>query len=87
MIKIRRSKIDAFIKLKELKNLRNLHPEMRNSLGWSMEHLDKLLIVRGELATNKDFTLEEYYDTKRYVESFIDEKYEDLVNFIIDEKT
>ena len=46
MIIIRRSKINSLIKLRELKNLRQLHPEMNKSAGWLLEHSDNLINVR-----------------------------------------
>ena len=35
---IRRSKINSLIKLRELKNLRKLHPEMDKNAGWLLDH-------------------------------------------------
>jgi len=53
MIIIRRSKINSLIKLRELKNLRQLHPEMNKSAGWLLEHADNLINVRKELIVNE----------------------------------
>jgi len=85
MILIRRSKINSLIKLRELKNLRRLHPEMNKSAGWLLEHADKLINVRQELIVNDTFTSEEYYNTLKYIDLLEDEKYEELSKFKIQE--
>jgi len=85
MIIIRRSKINSLIKLRELKNLRRLHPEMNKSAGWLLEHADKLINVRQELIVNDTFTSEEYYNTLKYIDLLEDEKYEELSKFKIQE--
>ena len=87
MIIIRRSKINSLIKLRELKNLRQLHPEMNKSAGWLLEHADKLINVRQELIVNDTFTSEEYYNTLKYIDLLEDEKYEEIstLNFKIEE--
>ena len=87
MILIRRSKINSLIKLRELKNLRRLHPEMNKSAGWLLEHADKLINVRQELIVNDTFTSEEYYNTLKYIDLLEDEKYEEIstLNFKIEE--
>ena len=85
MINIRRSKINSFIELASLKNLKDIHPEMMNSLSWMMEHVGKLLEVRSGISTNKDFTSEEFNNTSNYVNALLSERYEDLVDYIIDE--
>ena len=85
MIIIRRSKINSLIKLRELKNLRQLHPEMNKSAGWLLEHADKLINVRQELIVNDTFTSEEYYNTLKYIDLLEDEKYEELSKFKIQE--
>ena len=87
MIIIRRSKINSLIKLRELKNLRRLHPEMNKSAGWLLEHADKLINVRQELIVNDTFTSEEYYNTLKYIDLLEDEKYEEIstLNFKIEE--
>jgi len=86
---IRRSKIDSFIKFKELGNMRkdilNIHPEMKYDIDWSMDYLEKLLPVRLSISINSDYTSEEFDNTKNYVNSLLSEKYEDLVDYIIDE--
>jgi hypothetical protein len=87
MIIIRRSKINSLIKLRELKNLRQLHPEMNKSAGWLLEHADNLINVRHELIVNDYFTSEEYSNTNRYIDLLTDEKYEEItkLNFEIEE--
>ena len=82
-----RSKINSLIKLRELKNLRRLHPEMNKSAGWLLEHADKLINVRQELIVNDTFTSEEYYNTLKYIDLLEDEKYEEIstLNFKIEE--
>jgi hypothetical protein len=87
MIIIRRSKINSLIKLRELKNLRQLHPEMNKSAGWLLEHVDNLINVRQELIVNDYFTSEEYSNTNRYIDLLTDEKYEEItkLNFEIEE--
>jgi hypothetical protein len=85
MILIRRSKINSLIKLRELKNLRQLHPEMNKSAGWLLEHADNLINVRQELIVNDTFTSEEYYNTLKYIDLLEDEKYEELSKFKIQE--
>ena len=80
-----RSKINSLIKLRELKNLRRLHPEMNKSAGWLLEHADKLINVRQELIVNDTFTSEEYYNTLKYIDLLEDEKYEELSKFKIQE--
>jgi|LakMenE01Jun11ns_1017448.scaffolds.fasta_scaffold9047276_2 hypothetical protein len=87
MIIIRRSKINSLIKLRELKNLRQLHPEMNKSAGWLLEHVDNLINVRHELIVNDYFTSEEYSNTNRYIDLLTDEKYEEItkLNFEIEE--
>ena len=85
MILIRRSKINSLIKLRELKNLRRLHPEMNKSAGWLLEHADNLINVRQELILNDTFTSEEYYNTLKYIDLLEDEKYEELSKFKIQE--
>ena len=85
MIIIRRSKINSLIKLRELKNLRQLHPEMNKSAGWLLEHADNLINVRQELIVNDTFTSEEYYNTLKYIDLLEDEKYEELSKFKIQE--
>lgn len=87
MIIIRRSKINSLIKLRELKNLRQLHPEMNKSAGWLLEHADNLINVRQELIVNDTFTSEEYYNTLKYIDLLEDEKYEEIstLNFKIEE--
>jgi hypothetical protein len=85
MILIRRSKINSLIKLRELKNLRRLHPEMNKSAGWLLEHADNLINVRQELIVNDTFTSEEYYNTLKYIDLLEDEKYEELSKFKIQE--
>lgn len=87
MIIIRRSKINSLIKLRELKNLRQLHPEMNKSAGWLLEHADNLINVRKELIVNDSFTSEEYFNTKRYIDLLTDENYEEItkLNFEIEE--
>ena len=87
MIIIRRSKINSLIKLRELKNLRQLHPEMNKSAGWLLEHADNLINVRQELIVNDTFTSEEYNNTLKYIDLLEDEKYEEIstLNFKIEE--
>ena len=87
MILIRRSKINSLIKLRELKNLRQLHPEMNKSAGWLLEHSDNLINVRKELIVNDSFTSEEYHNTNRYIKLLTDENYEEItkLNFKIEE--
>ena len=87
MIIIRRSKINSIIKLRELKNLRQLHPEMNKSAGWLLEHADNLINIRKELIVNYSFTSEEYFNTKRYIDLLTDENYEEIstLNFKIEE--
>ena len=87
MIIIRRSKINSLIKLRELKNLRQLHPEMNKSAGWLLEHADNLINVRKKLIVNDSFTSEEYFNTKRYIDLLTDENYEEItkLNFEIEE--
>jgi hypothetical protein len=87
MIIIRRSKINSLIKLRELKNLRQLHPEMNKSAGWLLEHVDNLINVRHELIVNDYFTSEEYSNTNRYIDLLTDENYEEItkLNFEIEE--
>ena len=87
MIIIRRSKINSLIKLRELKNLRQLHPEMNKSADWLLEHADNLINVRKELIVNDSFTSEEYFNTKRYIDLLTDENYEEIstLNFKIEE--
>jgi hypothetical protein len=85
MILIRRSKINSLIKLRELKNLRQLHPEMNKSAGWLLEHADNLINVRKELIVNDTFTSEEYHNTLKYINLLEDEKYEELSKFKIQE--
>ena len=84
---IRRSKINSLIKLRELNNLRRLHPEMNTSASWLLEHADNLINVRHELIVNDSFTPEEYSNTYRYVDLLIDENYEEItkLNFEIEE--
>jgi hypothetical protein len=83
MILIRRSKINSLIKLRELKNLRRLHPEMNKSASWLLEHANNLINVRHELIINDTFTSEEYYNTLKYIDLLEDEKYEELSEFKI----
>ena len=87
MIIIRRSKINSLIKLRELKNLRQLHPEMNKSAGLLLEHSDNLINVRKELIVNDSFTSEEYHNTNRYIKLLTDENYEEItkLNFKIEE--
>ena len=85
MINIRRSKINSITELASLKNLRNLHPEMDKSLSWLMKHIDELIAVRKGILINEDFTSEEFKNTKNYVHALLSERYEDLVDYIIDE--
>lgn len=87
MIIIRRSKINSLMKLRELNNLRQLHPEMNKSADWLLEHTGNLLRVRQELIVNDSFTTEEYSDTNRYIDLLIDENYEEIstLNFKIEE--
>ncbi len=87
MIIIRRSKINSLIKLRELKNLGQLHPAMNRSAGWLLEHADNLINVRKELIVNDSFTSEEYSNTNRYIELLTDENYEEItkLNFEIEE--
>ena len=87
MIIIRRSKINSLIKLRELKNLRQLHPEMNKSAGWLLEHSDNLINIRKELIVNDSFTSEEYHNTNRYIKLLTDENYEEItkLNFKIEE--
>ena len=87
MIIIRRSKINSLIKLRELKNLRQLHPEMNKSADWLLEHLGNLLSVRQDLIVNDYFTSEEYSNTNKYIELLTDENYEEIstLNFKIEE--
>jgi len=87
MIIIRRSKINSLMKLRELNNLRQLHPEMNKSADWLLEHAGNLLRVRQELIVNDSFTTEEYSDTNRYIDLLIDENYEEIstLNFKIEE--
>jgi len=87
MIIIRRSKINSLMKLRELNNLRQLHPEMNKSADWLLEHVGNLLRVRKELIVNDSFTTEEYSDTNRYIDLLIDENYEEIstLNFKIEE--
>ena len=87
MIIIRRSKINSLIKLRELKNLRQLHSEMNKSAGWLLEHADNLINVRKELIVNDSFTSEEYHNTNRYIKLLTDENYEEItkLNFKIEE--
>ena len=85
MIIIRRSKINSLIKLRELKNLRRLHPEMNKSASWLLEHANNLINVRQELIINDTFTSEEYYNTLKYIDLLEDEKYEELSKFKIQE--
>ena len=87
MIIIRRSKINSLIKLRELKNLSQLHPEMNKSIGWLLEHADNLINVRQELIVNDFFTSEEYSNTNRYIDLLTDENYEEItkLNFEIEE--
>ena len=85
MILIRRSKINSLIKLRELKNLRRLHPEMNKSASWLLEHANNLINVRQELIINDTFTSEEYYNTLKYIDLLEDEKYEELSKFKIQE--
>lgn len=81
MKQVRRGKINSMIKLKELRNLRECHPEMNSSAGWLLEHADKLISVRSNLVTNDDFTSNEYHDTREYVEFMQSENYEKLIDF------
>jgi hypothetical protein len=87
MIIIRRSKINSLMKLRELNNLRQLHPEMNKSADWLLEHVGNLLRVRKELIVNDSFTTEEYSDTNRYIDLLTDENYEEIstLNFKIEE--
>ena len=87
MIIIRRGKINSLIKLRELKNLGQLHPAMNKSAGWLLEHADNLINVRKELIVNDSFTSEEYFNTKRYIDLLTDENYEEIstLNFKIEE--
>ena len=75
------------MKLRELNNLRQLHPEMNKSADWLLEHVGNLLRVRKELIVNDSFTTEEYSDTNRYIDLLIDENYEEIytLNFKIEE--
>jgi hypothetical protein len=75
------------MKLRELNNLRQLHPEMNKSADWLLEHTGNLLRVRQELIVNDSFTTEEYSDTNRYIDLLIDENYEEIstLNFKIEE--
>ncbi len=86
MIIIRRSKINSLMKLRELNNLRKLHPEMNKSADWLLEHTGNLLRVRQELIINDSFTTEEYSDTNRYIDLLTDENYEEIstLNFKIE---
>jgi hypothetical protein len=87
MIIIRRSKINSLMKLRELNNLRQLHPEMNKSADWLLEHAGNLLSVRQDLIVNDSFTEEEYSNTNRYIDLFTDENYEEIstLNFKIEE--
>lgn len=87
MITIRRSKINSLLKLRELNNLRKLHPEMNKSAGWLLDHASDILNVRMDLIINDSFTTEEYSDTNRYIDLLIDENYEEIstLNFKIEE--
>ena len=58
---------------------------MDRSLSWLWENIDKLFEVRSNISTNKDFTSEEFKNTANYVNSLLSERYEDLVDYIIDE--
>ena len=75
------------MKLRELNNLRQLHPEMNKSADWLLEHVGNLLRVRKELIVNDSFTTEEYSDTNRYIDLLTDENYEEIstLNFKIEE--
>lgn len=87
MIIIRRSKINSLIKLRELKNLKQLHPEMNKSAGWLLEHVANLINIRQGLIVNDSFTSEEYHNTNRYIKLLTDENYEEItkLNFKIEE--
>ena len=87
MIIIRRSKINSLIKLRELKNLKQLHPEMNKSSGWLLEHAANLINIRQGLIVNDSFTSEEYHNTNRYIKLLTDENYEEItkLNFKIEE--
>lgn len=87
MIIIKRSKINSLIKLRELKNLKKLHPEMNTSAGWLLEHAANLMGVRQELIVDGDFTSEEYHNTNRYIKLPEAENYEEItkLNFKIQE--
>lgn len=85
MILIRRSKINSMIKIRELANLRKMHPEMNESVGWLNEHLGDLIEFRKELIIDDDFTSEEYFNTLKYIDLLEDEKYEELSEFKIQE--
>ncbi len=75
------------MKLRELNNLRQLHPEMNKSADWLLEHAGNLLSVRQDLIVNDSFTEEEYSNTNRYIDLFTDENYEEIstLNFKIEE--
>ncbi len=75
------------MKLRELNNLRQLHPEMNKSADWLLEHVGNLLSVRQDLIVNDSFTTEEYSDTNRYIDLIADENYEEIskLNFKIEE--
>ena len=73
------------IKIRELANLRKMHPEMNESVGWLNEHLGDLIEFRKELIIDDDFTSEEYFNTLKYIDLLEDEKYEELSEFKIQE--
>lgn len=87
MITIRRSKINSLVKLRESKNLKQLHPEMNKSAGWLLEHAANLISVRQELIVDDYFTSEEYHNTNRYIKLLEEENYEEItkLNFKIEE--
>ncbi len=87
MITIRRSKINSLVKLRELNNLRKLHPEMNKSAAWLLDHASDLLNVRMNLIINDSFTSEEYSNTNRYIDMLTNENYEEIstLNFNIEE--
>ena len=83
---LRRSKIDAF---QNLMNHRENRLSVKNTLGqdmdWQFENANKAIEWRKIIATNDDFTVEEYRATLLFVEMFNKEEYEKLTNIIIDE--
>jgi hypothetical protein len=78
---IKESRISAMSELLKLKNNRN--PEMKDNLDYQMDHLDKLMKIRGKLLINKEFTEEEYFNTLDYVNLLRNEEYEKMTNFKI----